>query len=74
MKTDKNGKPKLVALFSDLEWGPKVHRWSQAISRLTAEQWRQITAEATICGNMLPQDEASGDDIPDVDPQANLEL
>ena len=68
MKTDKNGKPKLVALFSDLEWGPKACGWSQATSRLTAEQWRQITAEATICGNMLPQDEASGDNIPDVDP------
>ena len=72
-KMDK-GKPKLAAPFSELEWGSKARGWSQAAERLTAEQWRAIIAEATICGKGLPQDEANGDDDPDVDPRAIIEL
>ena len=74
MKMDENGKHKLAALFGEMEWGPKARGWSQATSRLTAEQWRAITAEATIRSKKLPQDEANGDDATEVDPRAMLEL
>src|SRR5260370_42612765 len=47
MKTEDDGRPKLAALFGELEWGPKACGWSQSTSRLTSEQWRMITAEAT---------------------------
>ena len=74
MKMDENRKHKLAVLFGEMEWGPKAHGWSQATSRLTAEQWRVITAEATIHSKKLPQDEANGDDAAEVDPCAMLEL
>jgi hypothetical protein len=62
--------------FGEMEWGPKARRWSQSTSRLTVEQWRAITAEATICSKKLPQDDANGKDASEevVDPHAMLEL
>jgi hypothetical protein len=74
MKVDKNGKRKLAAPFGEMEWGPKARGWSQSTSRLSPEQWRAITAEATVRSKKLPQDEANGEDAPDVDPRAVLEL
>ena len=74
MKTDDNGRCKLVALFGEMEWGPKARGWSQATSRLNADPWRLITSEATVCGKKLPQDEDYGEDAPDVNPCAVLEL
>ena len=71
---DENGKRKLAALFGEMEWGPKAHGWSQSTSRLTPDQWRLITTDATACGKKLPQDEANGDDIPEVDLHVVLEL
>lgn len=73
-KMDENGKRKLAALFGEMEWGPKARGWSQSTSRLTTEQWRLITAEATIRSKKLPQDEANGEESPEVDPRATLEL
>lgn len=69
-----NGKCKLVALFGELEWGPRARAWSQSTIRLTGEQWRSITAEATARSKKLPQDEANGEDNPEVDPRSVLEL
>jgi hypothetical protein len=62
--------------FGEMEWGPKARGWSQSTSRLTVEQWRAITAEATIRSKKLPQDDANGKDAPGevVDPCAMLEL
>ena len=74
MKMDENGKRKLAALFGEMEWGPKARRWSQSTSRLTAEQWRAITAEATIHSKKLLQDDANADEAGEVDPCAMLEL
>lgn len=74
MKMDENGKRKLAALFGEMEWGPKARGWAQSTSRLTPEQWRSITTEATARGKKLPQDEANGEDIPEGDPRAVLEL
>ena len=74
MKMDKNGKRKLAAPFGEIEWGPKARGWSQATSRLSSEQWKAITAEATVRSKKLPQDDANGEDTMDVDPRAMLEL
>jgi hypothetical protein len=74
MKLDENGKCKLAALFGEMEWGPKARGWSMSTTRLTAEQWKVITAEATIRSKKLPQDEAVGKDALEVDPRAVLEL
>jgi hypothetical protein len=74
IKTDENGKSKLAAVFGEAEWGSKTRAWSKATSRLTGEQWRAITAEATVRGKRLPQDDTNGEDAPDVDPRAVLEL
>ena len=75
MKLDDNGKCRLAMPFGEMEWGPKARGWSQSTTRLTVEQWRAITAEATICSKKLPQDEANGKDAPaEVDPRAMLEL
>ena len=71
---DKNGKRKLAALFGEVEWGPKACGWSQATSRLTTEQWRLITAEATICSKRLPQDKANSEESLEIDPRATLKL
>ena len=74
MKMDENGKRKLASLFGESEWGAKACAWSQSTSRLDMDQWRLITAEATIHGKKLPQEEANGEDAPDADPRALLEL
>lgn len=74
MKMDDNGKRRLAAPFGEMEWGPKARGWSQATIRLTAEQWKAITTEATIRSKKLPQDEANGEDASEVDPRAVLEL
>ena len=74
MKVDDNGRPKLSASFGEIEWGPKAHSWSQSTSRLSAEQWRIITAEATACSNKLAQDDPNGEDNGEVDPHGMLEL
>jgi|SRR6267154_3221308 len=72
MKLDENGKCKSAAPFSEVEWGPKARGWSESTRRLTPEQWRAITAEATLRSKKLPQDEARDD--PEVDLRAVLEL
>jgi hypothetical protein len=74
MKMDENGKRKLAALFGETEWGQKARGWSQSTNRLTAEQWKAITAEATVRSKKLPQDEAIGEDATEVDPRSMLEL
>jgi hypothetical protein len=75
VKMEENGKHKLAAPFGEMEWGPKARGWALTTIRLNSEQWRSITSEATVRGNMLPQDEANGgEDNLDVDPRAELEL
>ena len=74
MKLDENGKCRLSASFGEMEWGPKARGWSQSTNRLTADQWKVITAEATSRSKKLPQDDASGKENPEVDPRAVLEL
>lgn len=76
MRADENGKRKLAAPFGEMEWGAKVRAFSQSTSRLTVEQWRAITAEATACSKKLLHSgpEANGEDIVDVDPRAMLDL
>jgi len=73
MKMDDNGKCKLATLFGKMEWGPKAYGWSQLTYKLTAEKWKLITAEVTLHGKKLPQDEANGEDM-EVDPHSMLEL
>jgi hypothetical protein len=53
-KIDNNGKHQLLALFGEMEWGPKARSWSQSMTWLTTEQWRVITAEATAHSRRLP--------------------
>jgi hypothetical protein len=74
MKMDDNGRRKLSALFGEMEWGPKARGWSQSTSRLSTEQWRIITAEATARSNKLAQDDPNGEDNGEVDPHGMLEL
>ncbi len=74
MKTEDDGRPKLAALFGELEWGPKARGWSQSTSRLTSEQWRMITAEATARSKKLIQSKAYSEETGEVDPHAVLEL
>jgi len=71
---DDNGKRRLTALFGEMEWGRRARGWSQSITRLTMEQWKMITAEATICSKKLPQDETNGEDASKVDLCSLLEL
>jgi hypothetical protein len=74
MKTDDHGKRKLSGLFGEAEWGQKTRSYSGATIRLSSSQWKAITSEATIRSRTLPQDEANGEDAPDEDPRAVLEL
>ena len=71
---DDNGKRRLTAPFGEMEWGRRARGWSQSIARLTAEQWKVITAEATIHSKKLPQDETNGEDASEVDPCSLLKL
>ncbi len=74
MKVDDNRRPKLLASFGEIEWGPKACSWSQSMSRLSAEQWRIITTEATTRSNKLAQGDPNGEDNREVDPCGMLEL
>src|SRR5258708_8533610 len=74
MKVDDNGRPKLSASFGEIEWGPKARGWSQSTSRLSAEQWRIITAEATARSNKLAQGDPNGEDNGEIDPRRILDL
>jgi hypothetical protein len=74
MKVADNGRSKLSALFGEMEWGPKARGWSQSTSRLSAEQWRIITAEATARSNKLAQGDPNSEDNGEIDPRGMLEL
>jgi hypothetical protein len=74
MTTDESGRRRLAAQFGEMEWGSKSRGWSQSTSRLNAEQWRLIDAEATIRSKKLPQDDANGEEGSEVDPRAVLDL
>ena len=74
IRTDENGRRKLSAPFSEIEWGTKARGWSQSTKRLALEHWIPIVAEATARGKKLPQDEANGEANSDVDPRAVVEL
>jgi len=74
MKIDENGKRKLAAPFCEMEWGSRARSYSSSAKRLEVEQWRLVISEATIRGNLLPQDDANGDDGQETDPRALLIL
>ena len=75
MKFDKEKrKHKLAAPFGESEWGTRACAYSSSAKRLEIEQWRLLISEATVHANLLPQDEANGEDGQESDPRAMLVL
>jgi hypothetical protein len=74
MKLDDNGKCRLSATFSEAEWGSKARGWAESTTRLTSDQWKAITTDAMARTKKLLLYEAGGEDTPDVDPRAVIEL
>ena len=69
--------PEIFQSWSPLRPGQSQGFWAKLgrnSPRLTTEQWRLITAEATIHSKRLPQDEANSEESPEVDLHAMLEL
>jgi hypothetical protein len=76
MKIDDNGKRKLAGSFCEMEWGGRACAWAESAQCLEGEQYRAIVAEATVRGNVLPQDDGNEDKHASdyVDPRAALVL
>jgi hypothetical protein len=61
IKIDNNGKHKLAGSFCKMEWGGRACAWAESVQRLEGKQYRVIVAKATVCGNLLPQDDGNED-------------